>query len=178
MTLLFLKPNFTIYRGFAPRKPDPPFQAFLKYRQILLMLTLLWFRKPQPAVHFCSDFTSQWYCTFLTNLQNNFQDHRRLSEQLFGSQAAIRKPEQASWIGCLEGLSQLVGTWFHRRKQKTLIWMFFTQKTAKNCYNHQHGNYFRLYIHCQSCVSGIIKQVFGWILTKKNMFYVYLYDAI
>ncbi len=43
-----------------------------------------------------------------------FQDHRRVSEQLLETQVAIRKPEQAFWIGLLEGISK----WFHRSKYK------------------------------------------------------------
>jgi hypothetical protein len=35
-------------------------------------------------------------CTFMDDFQNNFQNHRRLSEQLLESQAALGKPEHAS----------------------------------------------------------------------------------
>jgi hypothetical protein len=34
-------------------------------------------------------------CTFIAGFQNNFQNHRRITEQLLETQAAIRKPEQA-----------------------------------------------------------------------------------
>ncbi len=42
-----------------------------------------------------------------------FQNHRRLSDQLLESQAALGKPEQASWRGL---------HWFHRSKQKLYFW--------------------------------------------------------
>jgi hypothetical protein len=35
------------------------------------------------------------YSTFTDGFRNNFQNHRRVSEQLLKAQAAIRKPEQA-----------------------------------------------------------------------------------
>jgi hypothetical protein len=35
------------------------------------------------------------YCTFMAGFRNNFQNHRRNSEQHLETQAAIRKPEQA-----------------------------------------------------------------------------------
>jgi hypothetical protein len=48
---------------------------------------------------------------------NNFQDHRRLTEQLLESQAAIGKPEQAFWRGLLlEGFSQLVSDFVEASK--------------------------------------------------------------
>jgi hypothetical protein len=37
------------------------------------------------------------YSTFMASFRNNFQDQRRLSEQLLESQAAIGKPEEASF---------------------------------------------------------------------------------
>jgi hypothetical protein len=33
-------------------------------------------------------------CTFIAGFRNNFQDHRRVTEQLLETQAAIRKPEK------------------------------------------------------------------------------------
>jgi hypothetical protein len=44
----------------------------------------------------------------MAGFQNNFQDHRRLSQQLLESQAAIGTPEQASWRKVLAGFSLLV----------------------------------------------------------------------
>ncbi len=34
-------------------------------------------------------------CTFMAGFRNNFQEHRRISEQLLELQAALGKPEQA-----------------------------------------------------------------------------------
>ncbi len=40
--------------------------------------------------------TGQYFqCTFIAGFRNNFQDHRRVTEQLLETQAAIRKPELA-----------------------------------------------------------------------------------
>ncbi len=38
----------------------------------------------------------------------DFQDHRRVTEQLLDTQAAIRKQEQALWRRLLAGISPLV----------------------------------------------------------------------
>jgi hypothetical protein len=55
---------------------------------------------PKVAPKFCSGIPSLTFvdflqCTFMAGFRNSFQSHRRLSEQLLESQAAIRKPEQA-----------------------------------------------------------------------------------
>ncbi len=72
-------------------------------------------------------------CTFVGNFRNNFQDHRRLSEQLQDSQAAIGKPEQAS-------CHNYSSTRFHRSKQK-LYFGFSSQKTVQKIFE----NYQRLF---------------------------------
>jgi hypothetical protein len=55
---------------------------------------------PKAASNFCSGFpllslVNFFQCTFIAGFRNNFQDHRRVTEQLLETQAAIRKPEQA-----------------------------------------------------------------------------------
>jgi hypothetical protein len=40
-------------------------------------------------------FVDFFLCTFIAGFRNNFQGHRRVTEQLLETQAAIRKPEQA-----------------------------------------------------------------------------------
>jgi hypothetical protein len=44
----------------------------------------------------------------MAGFRNNFQNHRRVSEQLFKTQAAIRKAEQALQRGLQEGLLTIV----------------------------------------------------------------------
>jgi hypothetical protein len=66
--------------------------------------------------------------------QNNFQDHRRLSEQLSESQAAIRKLEQAPSrrLGTvLEGFSQIISDFIYGKQAETLFWIFFTKRQLK-----------------------------------------------
>ncbi len=75
--------------------------------------------------------------TFMADFPNNFQDHRRLSEQLSESQAAIRKLEQAPWrrLGTvLEGFSQIVSDFIEA--SWNFILDFLHKKTAENCENH------------------------------------------
>jgi hypothetical protein len=55
-------------------------------------------------------------CTFIAGFRNNFQDHRRVAEQLLETQDAIRRLEQAQ-----------IKKWFYRNKQK--LWFgFHSQK--------------------------------------------------
>jgi hypothetical protein len=62
----------------------------------------------------------------MAGFQNNFEDHRRLAEQLLESQAAIRKPEQASWKrGALEGFSQFLSNFIVACRN--FIFNFFTK---------------------------------------------------
>ncbi len=63
----------------------------------------------------------------MAGFRNNFQNHRRLSEQLLESQAAIGKPEQASWRVLLE--EYVVIKWFHRCDQK----LYFGFSWQKGC---------------------------------------------
>ncbi len=63
----------------------------------------------ESRIKFLSDFpllslVNFVQCTFIASFRNNFQDHRRVTEQLLETQAVIRKPEQ----GILELISQLV----------------------------------------------------------------------
>ncbi len=58
--------------------------------------------------------------------RNNFQDHRRVTEQLLKMQAAIRKPIQALWSGLLEGISQLVS--YFIEASRNFIWISFTKR--------------------------------------------------
>jgi hypothetical protein len=55
---------------------------------------------PKAAYKFCPGFpllslVNFFQCTFIAGFRNNFQDHRRVTEQLLETQAAIRKPEPA-----------------------------------------------------------------------------------
>jgi hypothetical protein len=70
----------------------------------------------------------------MAGFRDNFQDHRRLSEQIFERQAAIGKPEQASRRGFLEGFSQLVSDFIEAGRY--LILNVLHKKTAKNRENH------------------------------------------
>jgi hypothetical protein len=47
---------------------------------------------PKAGSNICSGFPLLSQCTFMAGFRNNFQDHRRVSEQLLETQAAIRKP--------------------------------------------------------------------------------------
>jgi hypothetical protein len=60
----------------------------------------------------------------------NFQGHRRLSEQLLETPAAIRKPKQALWRGLLEGFLQLVNAFIEA--ERNFILDLLQKKTAKN----------------------------------------------
>ncbi len=64
--------------------------------------------------------------TFIAVFQNNFQNHRRVTEQLSETQAAFRKPEQTlseGGGGLLEGITQLVTDVL--KHAETLIWISF-----------------------------------------------------
>jgi hypothetical protein len=63
----------------------------------------------------------------MAGFQNNFQDLRRVMEQLLETKAAIRKLEQALRRGLLEGISQLV-SYFIEASKKTLIWISYTKR--------------------------------------------------
>jgi hypothetical protein len=52
-------------------------------------------RFPAFLHYHCLNFSSV-QCTFMASVQNNFRNHRRLSEQLLKSQTAYGKPEHAS----------------------------------------------------------------------------------
>jgi hypothetical protein len=58
------------------------------------------------------------------------------SKQLLDSQAAFRNLEQTSCGGLLEGISRLVSDFKEAGRN---FFLCFSQKTAKNCENHQHS---------------------------------------
>ncbi len=77
---------------------------------------------------------------------NNFQNHRRLSEQLLESHAAIEESEQAHWRGLLEGFSQFVSHFRVEasRKQNFFGGIFFTKRQAnilQTTSAHSKSNY-------------------------------------
>jgi hypothetical protein len=62
---------------------------------------------PKAVTNFCSVFplhtlVNFYQCTFVAGFRNNFQDHRRVTEQLLEAQAFIKRPEQV-----LEGILKL-----------------------------------------------------------------------
>jgi hypothetical protein len=68
----------------------------------------------------------------MVGFRNNFQDHRRLSEQLLESQAAIGKPEQDAWRG-LQGFGVTM----------PLIFVYFSYfMTYIHSFNHIHPSSF------------------------------------
>jgi hypothetical protein len=67
----------------------------------------------------------------MAGFQNNFQNHRRLLEQLLKSQAASGNPEQAPFRGLLEGFSQLVSDYIEACRN--FILDFLHKKTVKKC---------------------------------------------
>jgi hypothetical protein len=77
-------------------------------------------------------------------ISEQYQNHKRLSEQLLESQAAIGKPEQATRRELLEGFSQLVSDFLE--VSRNYILENFHKKTAKNSENHQRS--FTKYCYC------------------------------
>ncbi len=63
-------------------------------------------------------------CTFIAGFRNNFQDHRRVTEQLLDTHTAIRKPVKALWRGILEGISQLVSYFIEARRHFNLDFLY------------------------------------------------------
>jgi hypothetical protein len=82
----------------------------------------------------CSHWSNFSPCTFIASFRNNFEDHRRVTEQLLETQAAIRKPEQALWRGLLEGISQIVSDFIEASRNFYLDFLY--KKTTKNYENH------------------------------------------
>ncbi len=84
-----------------------------------------------------------WF--FPVYFRNNFQDHRRLSEQLLESQAANGKPEQVL-KGLLEGFLKLETDFIEASRS----WIFFTNRQQK--------------------MALIQKVLFGWFRTFTKIF--------
>jgi hypothetical protein len=83
------------------------------------------------TANFCSGFpllslVDFFQCTFIAGFRNNFQDQRRVTEQLLETQAALRKPEHALWRGLLKGISQLVSDSY--KQAENLIWILLHKK--------------------------------------------------
>jgi hypothetical protein len=66
-------------------------------------------------------FADFFQCTFIAGFQNNFQDHRRVTEQLLETQAAIESS--------LKSVT----------RRNFTIFYFLSKKTTKNCENHRRS---------------------------------------
>ncbi len=124
------------------------FQSFLLNRKIngKFLLASLKTLIASLIKFFCSCFpplslVEFFQCTFMSGFRNNFQNHRRLSEQLLESQAAFGKPEQATYriTGRIFTISS--GKCFPRTRKhgETLFWIFFIKGQPKKSENHQRS---------------------------------------
>ncbi len=72
-----------------------------------------------------------------SRLSEQFQNNRRLSEQLLDSPAATWKPEQAPWRGLLEAVWELFSDF--KEANRNFIYNFIHKKGAKYCETHQRS---------------------------------------
>ncbi len=116
---------FKFYPVFLKRKNQ--------YKFLMSSLTTLKIVQKATSRFLFRPFFSYW-STFAIyihgQLWENFQEHRRLSEQLLESQEAIGKPKQAPRRGCWKDFT--ISKLFHIKKQaETLFLGFYQKKTQK-----------------------------------------------
>ena len=124
---------------------------FLDMRKWFLFLACFVLKKNQNEVYVCFfentnskscsesrisfallSLVNFFWCTFIAGFRNNFQNHRRVSEQLLKAQAVIREPEKSS-------LKRVTGRKVSNfiEASRNFILDFLYKKTTKNCENHK-----------------------------------------
>jgi hypothetical protein len=125
-------PPVSISTSFSPLVPLMDKSASAQRPAIWLFDKIV----PKASSNFCSGFpllslVDFFQCTFIAGFRNNFQDHRRVTEQLLETQAAIRKPEpvMGKHPDLMVGLP--TSTVFPTNDRKFEISQFFRQKIEK-----------------------------------------------